>query len=107
MPIRASAVPFSQAIAEPDQVRQGEAARDHHADQKDLAQDVDVVLLAQVRRRQIFRVMEREHRHDGEPAQRQCDHAGDLALPDLERPALVKDGGRLANDRRWLHGRQV
>jgi hypothetical protein len=51
--------------------------------------------------------MESQHRHHGEAAQCQRDHPGDLALPDLEGPGLVKDGGRLADDRRWLHGREV
>ena len=37
------------AIAQPDQIGQGKAARDHHADQQDLAQHVDVVFLPQVR----------------------------------------------------------
>ena len=95
------------AIARPDQVGQRQAAGDHHADQQDLAQHVDVVLLAQVRRRQVLREMERQHRQHGQAAQRQGDHAGDLALPDFEGAGLVKDGGRLADDRRWLHGGEV
>ncbi len=95
------------AIAQPDKVGECETAADHHPDEQDFAKDVHVVLLAQIRRGQVFGKMEGEHRQDGEPAERQGDDSGDLALTDLERTGLAKDGGRLSQDRRRPHGTPV
>ena len=55
------------AIAPPDQVGEGHAAANHHADQQDLAKDVDVVFAAQVRRREVFGKVEGQHRQEAMP----------------------------------------
>ena len=89
-------MPLSQRLRSRIRLAMREAAGDHHADQQDLAQDVDVVLLAEIRRRQVLREMERQHRQHGQAAQRQGDHAGDLAMSDFDPAGLMEDGGGLA-----------
>jgi hypothetical protein len=92
------------AIAQSNQVGEGKAAGDHHPDEQDLAKHVHVVLPAEVRCGQVFGKVEGEHRQDGKAAQRQGDDTGDLASTDVKGTGLEKDGGRLLQDRRWLHG---
>ncbi len=95
------------AIAALDQVGDRHAARDHHADQQHLPQQAHVVLLAQVRRGQIFGEVKCQHRQHGEAAQGERDDAGDLALAHLQGAGLVKDGGGLLDDGRWFHGAPI
>ena len=105
-PISASAVPLSQrlrsrirlAIARPPAITMPTSRISRRT--------LTSYCLAQIRRRQVLREMEGEHRQDRQSAQRQGDHPGDLAVSDFDPAGLMEDGGGFANDRR-VHARIV
>jgi hypothetical protein len=90
------------ALAIEDEIAQRDATGRQQADQQQLADDVDRILVAQIRRGQVLRKVERQYRQQAQEAQRQRDDAGDHAAARRQLAVGVQQFAGL-RDRR-LHG---
>ena len=63
------------ACAIEDDVHEADATRNRQRDEHDVANHVDVVALAQLRRGQVLGEVKSEHAEETQDRKRECDHA--------------------------------